>query len=658
MAVRLASQDIRKVESMSNLLRLSPQTCMVTSEGMSLNVSTSLLSIYSSILSPFLSMHTCLSSTILLPDFTLLTLSNLVELLSKGYSKQCSDELEVQNLLDIGEALGIDLDSLYLGSRDDSNKLFQVKQECNEEEEESVELAENIPDIVRAESLEGKVKDIVRKREFIDTEVSEDDTSKSRDDKGLGETFVDVHIESEQEKNQIKPTNSLKNENSSVNYKCEMCGKVCLSLSLLGYHYCKHFSRDISKLDLDVGGTTQDNSCLRCDQKFYDRNTLLAHLGVKHEYVNTILQMKGIQVLPLPKMKKKKSSSENMLDNGSLKGEESQSPMSVNASSIPTAIEENPSMNLTGVKTEFTQDFETNSKVLDEFCTETSTDIDSEGVKCPQCPKQYSSMSKLKQHLCWHFRGELKNVAEEVMIGNTCGMCNETLKNRSALLMHIGTIHGKLNEVLEMKGLPKLLKSGRSTKPKDSLKHVANKHEDIFDIATESAEIDVSAPLFDGCTCLVCGKIFEDEEKTVEHVEYKHGKLKEDFEESSKPKKVGNKRSPDVKFCTSCEVCSKEFDSVSHLTQHMVRMHFWKEVREKFTHLYERNTCLLCSKSFPKQTSTILHVGAMHRKIDEIIEEQGLRPLTNEAVPISKIKAEIETEDNCENVQEDCTSTK
>jgi len=637
---------------MTNLLRLSPQTCMVTSEGMSLNVSTSLLSIYSSILSPFLSVHTCLSSTIILPDFTLLTLSNLVELLSKGYSKQCSDDLEVQNLLDIGEALGIDLDSLYLGSRDDSNKLFQIKQECDKEEEESAELEENIPDIVkRAEHLGGKVKDIVRKREIIDTEVSEDDTSKKLDDK---ETFVDVYKEPEPERNQIKPAGSLKNDNLPVNYKCEMCGKVCLSLSLLGYHYCKHFSKDISKLDLDNGGTNQDNSCLKCDQKFYDRNTLLAHLGVKHEYVNTILQMKGIPILPLPKMKKKNSSSENMFDNGSLKGKETQSPMSENAS-IPTPMEENTAINLSGMKTEVTQEFETHSKVTDEFCTEASPDVDSEGVRCPQCPKQYASMSKLKQHLCWHFRGELKNIAEEIMIGNTCGMCNETLKNRSALLMHIGTIHGKLNEVLEMKGFPKLIKSGRSYRPKDSLKHVANKQEEIFDIATEPAEIDISAPLFDGCTCLVCGKIFEDKGKTVEHVEYRHGKLKEDFEESSKPKKVGTKRSPDVKFCTSCEVCSKEFDSVSHLTQHMVRMHFWKEVREKFTHLYEKNTCLLCSKSFPKQNSTILHIGAMHRKIDEIIEEKGLRPLTSEALNVTKIKAEVEeTEENLKNLQEDC----
>jgi len=555
-------------------------------------------------------------------------------------------------LLDIGEALGIDLDSLYLGSRDDSNKLFQIKQECDKEEEKSAELEENITDIVkRAEHLGGKVKDIVRKREIIDTEVSEDNTSKKLDDK---ETFVDVFKEPEPERNQIKPAGSLKNDNLPVNYKCEMCGKVCLSLSLLGYHYCKHFSKDISKLDLDNGGTNQDNSCLKCDQKFYDRNTLLAHLGVKHEYVNTILQMKGIPILPLPKMKKKNSSSENMFDNGSSKGKEAQSPMSENES-IPTPMEENTAINLSGMKTEVTQEFETHSKVTDEFCTEASPDVDSEGVRCPQCPKQYASMSKLKQHLCWHFRSELKNIAEEIMIGNTCGMCNETLKNRSALLMHIGTIHGKLNEVLEMKGLPKLIKSGRSYRPKDSLKHIANKQEEIFGIATEPADIDISAPLFDGCTCLVCGKIFEDEEKTVEHVEYRHGKLKEDFEESSKPKKVGTKRSPDVKFCTSCEVCSKEFDSVSHLTQHMVRMHFWKEVREKFTHLYEKNTCLLCSKSFPRQNSTILHVGAMHRKIDEIIEEKGLRPLTSEALNVTKIKAEVEeTEENLKNVQEDC----
>lgn len=138
--------------------------------------------------------------------------------------------------------------------------------------------------------------------------------------------------------------------------------------------------------------------------------------------------------------------------------------------------------------------------------------------------------------------------------------------------------------------------------------------------------------------------MFGDEGKTVEHVEFKHGKLKEDFEESSKTKKLVSKRSAEVKFCISCEVCNKEFDAVSLLAQHMVRIHFWKEVKERFTHLYEGNTCLVCSKSFSKQTTVILHVGSMHKKIDELMEEKGLRPLTQEAVNVPIIKEEAREE--------------
>merc|ERR1712129_122660 len=193
MVVRLAAQDARREESMRNLLRFSPQMRIETSEGMSLNISTSLLTMYSNILSSLLSVHSCVSSTIILPDFTLLTLSNLVELLTKGYSKQCSDDLEVQNLLDIGEALGIDLDSLYLGARGDSNQLCKIKQESQMEEmgKEAVGEADNDEEITnhRAESLGGKVKEIVSKRETdqsdkVAAELSEESSNlESQDDK-------------------------------------------------------------------------------------------------------------------------------------------------------------------------------------------------------------------------------------------------------------------------------------------------------------------------------------------------------------------------------------------------------------------------------------------------------------------------------------------
>merc|ERR1719508_331083 len=54
------------------------------------------------------------------------------------------------------------------------------------------------------------------------------------------------------------------------------------------------------------------------------------------------------------------------------------------------------------------------------------------------------------------------------MLGSTCGLCNVVLNDKSALMVHIGTRHGKLDDILEIKGFPKLVNTGRVRKPKEN----------------------------------------------------------------------------------------------------------------------------------------------------------------------------------------------
>ena len=39
--------------------------------------------------------------------------------------------------------------------------------------------------------------------------------------------------------------------------------------------------------------------CLSCEETFYDRETLLSHLGVKHDLINRVLKEKGFAGIPL-----------------------------------------------------------------------------------------------------------------------------------------------------------------------------------------------------------------------------------------------------------------------------------------------------------------------------------------------------------------------
>ena len=45
---------------------------------------------------------------------------------------------------------------------------------------------------------------------------------------------------------------------------------------------------------------TEDNKCKICGDSFKTKNTLIAHLGTKHGYINNVLVNNGFAVLPCP----------------------------------------------------------------------------------------------------------------------------------------------------------------------------------------------------------------------------------------------------------------------------------------------------------------------------------------------------------------------
>ena len=44
--------------------------------------------------------------------------------------------------------------------------------------------------------------------------------------------------------------------------------------------------------------------CLSCEETFYDRETVLSHLGVKHNLINRVLKEKGFSTLALDQVVK------------------------------------------------------------------------------------------------------------------------------------------------------------------------------------------------------------------------------------------------------------------------------------------------------------------------------------------------------------------
>ena len=101
--------------SSSLMLQNSAQTLLVSKEGLPISVPTNLLRLFSSsYLTPLLDLPCCVSTSIILPDVNVKTLSTLVELLKNGTSIQ--DESSTSSIKDVARTLGIRVGSLSVNN--------------------------------------------------------------------------------------------------------------------------------------------------------------------------------------------------------------------------------------------------------------------------------------------------------------------------------------------------------------------------------------------------------------------------------------------------------------------------------------------------------------------------------------------------------------
>ena len=101
--------------SSSLMFQNSAQTLLVSKEGLPISVPTNLLRLFSSsYLTPLLDLPCCVSTSIILPDVNVKTLSMLVELLKNGTSIQ--DESSTSSVKDVARTLGIRVGSLSVNN--------------------------------------------------------------------------------------------------------------------------------------------------------------------------------------------------------------------------------------------------------------------------------------------------------------------------------------------------------------------------------------------------------------------------------------------------------------------------------------------------------------------------------------------------------------
>ena len=377
-----------------------------------MSIPTNLLRLFSPRLSDLLDDRPCVSSSIILPDTNINTLSVLVELLMNGKTKQDFPSL-ASNVAELADMLGISNFSVEAqgeasrgvegaGPVEREGEEINIKQEershccavCFQSFSSSVTLAFHyckhftdnleeleLSDLVQAPAL---TRCVPCKKTFPDRQavLSHVGVRHQRLNEILRSNGID---ELELGRKPSVETDRLSS--------CFLCSETWRNPSekSLAKHYCKHYEGELSEY---FATFRTNNSCNLCKRYFPEESALLTHIGIKHGKINKVLS----------------------------------------AHSIPT-------INFTKPQTQ-------PMNTLDE----TVSNEQNKSV-CFKCGKSFPTLNSLHVHICSHFSEELKVFVKK---DKTCGLCSETSCSGQALVRHIGVTHGKLEDILSDQGLPSL----------------------------------------------------------------------------------------------------------------------------------------------------------------------------------------------------------
>jgi len=80
---------------------------------------------------------------------------------------------------------------------------------------------------------------------------------------------------------------------------------------------------------------------------------------------------------------------------------------------------------------------------------------------------------------------------------------------------------------------------------------------------------------------------------------------------------------------TTCQICSKTHTSLAQLWQHYARIHFLAELKQEYSFMVDiaNKACTECGSRLSSIDALFIHIGTVHRKVNEIMQKRGLHSL-------------------------------
>ena len=366
-----------------------------------LNVNKKILNLFSPLISSALSSIPCCASTsIILPDVSIVSIQHISQLLHGGLDSDVTNKWtpdERKELLEVVDQLGL---SSFINKENGAEVTSTPPRD--EPPSESIQPQKVNPMTIKKE-----------KETSVEDPVEPAPPPSPTEPMEQGEP---AEKQKEPVQPQSNPTDAEAPAQDDVKNQCQKCHKSFSSVDQLKNHYAVHFLSLLKKkfeshYKIDSGRSS--GKCLICQRIFPSLQKMLLHIGVVHDKINVILKSKGYRELPpfSVTQNQEKPSTTTLQDvkppvppQASPKPTPSSSPKTLAPSSSTSAMPAVPgpppppqtpvrdsSSNKPG-PAKIPEIPASEKKKLDEECN-----FD---LKCQVCKQTTGSLHLLEQHLC------------------------------------------------------------------------------------------------------------------------------------------------------------------------------------------------------------------------------------------------------------------
>ena len=254
------------------------------------------------------------------------------------------------------------------------------------------------------------------------------------------------------------------------------------------------------------------------------------------------------------------------------------------------------------------------------------------GLTCIICDTQFTKSGQNRDHVCWHFMDELRDIVLTFEDKEQCPECPYTSDKMDNMVKHIALGHSKIDELLLNAELIESKRAIAMSKVKKisigpecpicGIKFTKANNRDHVAWHFMDELRDYARSTGTEKACSICWYTTDKLDNLVKHYALGHSKLDELLQddelveykrarEAKKPKRMS--------FGPNCPICGVPTKERDHIARH-----FMAELMEMVNELPKKSKCNQCDYSNSRNDYMAKHLGLFHCKLDELMQNEEL----------------------------------